>query len=280
MLNSSVLGRIRSAFITITMLALSAQAASVDVYPTFFSPSSLQITVGETVTWTNQDEEDVHTVASSNGSWSTGYLFSYGETFSVTFNSAGTFNYSDSINGFSGSITVIGVPANVPPTVALTSPTNNIKLPSPATFTLTATASDSDGSVTNVNFYLEAGTTLVGSDTSSPYTLTISNLAAGTYTYYATATDNKGASTVTAQSVRVYAITNTVISAPRVVGTNFIFDIAVISGHSYSVETSTNLAAPSPWPVTQNFTAQSNSFRFTQPRGIGQTNKFFRVRSN
>ena len=53
-------------------------------------------------------------------------------------------------------------PADVPPTVAITSPTNGASFTAPAIVPITATASDSDGSVTNVAFF--DGATLLGRD--------------------------------------------------------------------------------------------------------------------
>ncbi|PYV39521.1 MAG: hypothetical protein DMG06_22945, partial [Acidobacteria bacterium] len=95
-----------------------------------------------------------------------------------------------------------GSPANNPPTVNLTSPTQGATFTAPATITLTASASDSDGSVSKVDFY--QGTVLLGTDTSSPYSLTWNNVSAGTYSLTAKATDNLGAtSTSSSASITV-----------------------------------------------------------------------------
>ena len=64
------------------------------------------------------------------------------------------------------SVTVSGS-TNRPPTVSLTSPAASSTFTAPASITLAATASDADGTVTRVDFY--RGSTLIGSDTSSPY---------------------------------------------------------------------------------------------------------------
>jgi chitinase len=61
------------------------------------------------------------------------------------------------------------------------------------TMNLAATASDPGGAITKVEFY--AGATLVGTDPSAPYTAAWSGMAAGNYTFTATATDNAGAVT-------------------------------------------------------------------------------------
>lgn len=83
------------------------------------------------------------------------------------------------------------------PTVSLTAtPTS---LTAAGSVTLTATASDDTG-VTQVNFY--RGGTLLGSDTTAPYTLTDSVTSSnnGTLSYTATATDAAGNSATSAQA--------------------------------------------------------------------------------
>jgi RHS repeat-associated protein len=86
--------------------------------------------------------------------------------------------------------------ANVPPTVSLTSPANGATLIAPANIAVTASASDSDGSVSRVDFY--QGVTLIGTATTSPYTVTWNNVAAGSYSLTARATDNLGATSTSA----------------------------------------------------------------------------------
>ena len=94
-------------------------------------------------------------------------------------------------------------PGNTPPSVSLTSPANGASFTAPASVTVTATASDPDGTVTRVDFF--AGTTLVGSVTSAPFTFTWSNAPAGGYSVTAQAVDNLGA--VTTSSAIVISIT-------------------------------------------------------------------------
>ena len=77
--------------------------------------------------------------------------------------------------------------------MTLTAPANGATFTAPASVTLSATASDSDGTISKVEFY--NGTTLLSSDTTSPYSFTWSSVAAGTYTVKAIAYDNSGAST-------------------------------------------------------------------------------------
>ena len=102
------------------------------------------------------------------------------------------------------SVVRITLDPNVAPSVALTSPANGASFSSPATIPLTATASDSDGSIARVDFY--AGTTLIGSSASAPYSATWANVAVGVYSLTARAIDDRGAmSTSAAASVTVAA---------------------------------------------------------------------------
>ncbi|HEX4816795.1 MAG TPA: glycoside hydrolase family 6 protein [Nonomuraea sp.] len=86
-----------------------------------------------------------------------------------------------------------GGPGNQAPTVALTSPAPNAGFTAPATVNLAANASDSDGTVTGVSFF--NGSTLLTTDTQAPYSYSWANVAAGTYTVTARATDDDGATT-------------------------------------------------------------------------------------
>jgi uncharacterized protein (DUF2141 family) len=112
------------------------------------------------------------------------------------------------------SITVSATP-NQLPTVSLTTPTSGASYVAPATVGIAATASDPDGSIAGVDFY--AGTQLIGTDTTSPYSATWSNVPAGTYTLTAIARDNRGASRTSANvtiTVAAAALPTTLVFAP------------------------------------------------------------------
>src|SRR5262249_22175375 len=81
--------------------------------------------------------------------------------------------------------------ANTPPSVKLTSPTNGDTFATPSTVTLAATASDVEGTVSQVDFY--ANGALIGTDTTSPYTVTWNANVPGNYALTAVATDDLGA---------------------------------------------------------------------------------------
>ncbi len=95
--------------------------------------------------------------------------------------------------------------SNAAPTVSLTAPASGATYTAPANITVSANAADSDGSISKVEFY--QGTTRIGEATTSPYSISWSNVAAGTYSITAKATDNDNASTTSATvSVTVNAL--------------------------------------------------------------------------
>ena len=94
-------------------------------------------------------------------------------------------------------LTGSGADGNPAPTVAITSPTNTARLSAGSSITINATATDSNGSVTNVTFFAN-GTNNLGSTTNAPYSVTWNSVPEGTYALTAAATDNQGASTISA----------------------------------------------------------------------------------
>jgi hypothetical protein len=114
------------------------------------------------------------------------------------------------INWIQFSSTII----NTPPAVTLTAPANNTSIDVNTAVTCSATATDTDGTVSKVDFY--AGATLIGTDTSSPYSISWTPTTAGTYAITAKATDNGSAVTTSAASSLV---ANSVVVYPSIPGT-------------------------------------------------------------
>jgi LPXTG-motif cell wall-anchored protein len=71
--------------------ALAAASGSVTIVDFNFSPGTITVDVGDTVTWVNNGPTP-HSATSSNGAFDTG-IFPAGESRSHTFNEAGTFSY-------------------------------------------------------------------------------------------------------------------------------------------------------------------------------------------
>jgi hypothetical protein len=96
-------------------------------------------------------------------------------------------------NGYQNPTVYTFPSSNAAPTVNLTAPANNSQYTAAASISIAANANDSDGNVTQVAFY--QGGTLLGTDYNAPYTYTWNNVAAGTYSLTAVATDDDGATT-------------------------------------------------------------------------------------
>lgn len=87
----------------------------------------------------------------------------------------------------------LAAPVNSPPLISISSPTKSTAFIAPATVTIEASASDPDGKVVRVEFY--NGTTKLGERTSEPWSFTWKEVAEGTYSIKAIATDNSNAQT-------------------------------------------------------------------------------------
>jgi hypothetical protein len=127
------------------------------------------------------------------------YTFSWGGV------AAGTYTLTARATDNLGATTTstastITVSANSPPTANITYPAHGAIFAWKPTFTITATASDPDGNVTKVEF--RDGTTVLGQDTSPPYSFTWRNVPPGNHLLTARATDNAGAVT-TSSSVGI-----------------------------------------------------------------------------
>jgi plastocyanin len=98
------------AFVGLIMPAHDARAqdaTSVSIHDFSFDPGTITIAAGTTVTWTNNDTA-THTVTADDGSFDSGNIAT-GQTFSMTFNTPGTFTYHCAIHpNMTASIVVTG----------------------------------------------------------------------------------------------------------------------------------------------------------------------------
>jgi len=80
----------------ISSTAVSGSKVDITISGFKFDPDTVTVTIGTTVTWTNQDTT-AHTVVADDGSWKSDSL-AKGATFSFTFDKAGTYTYICSIH--------------------------------------------------------------------------------------------------------------------------------------------------------------------------------------
>ena len=80
--------------------AIALADQTVDIIDFDYSPGSVTVNVGDTVTWTQSGDEP-HTVTADDGSFDSGEMGN-GETFSMRFDSPGTYAYYCSLHGGPG----------------------------------------------------------------------------------------------------------------------------------------------------------------------------------
>lgn len=164
---------------------------------------------------------------------------------------------------------------NLPPSVSITNPIAGAKFRAPATVILQADASDTDGTVTNVQFF--SGAASLGNVTAAPFNFTNNNLPAGNYTFTAKAFDNLGATTASS-ALSIFVETNAMLSgAAEAVNGQFQFTITGIAGQTYSIEASTNLTT---WTPLITNVAPADTFNFTDSVSTNFIHRFYRARQD
>jgi hypothetical protein len=168
-------------------------------------------------------------------------------------------------------------PATLQPLVTLISPTNG-SAPyvngMSGGLVVTASATDLDGTITNVQFF--AGTNVIGASIASPWSITWSNAVSGAYSLTALATDNTGATTLSAPVL--ISLTATPPVPPlqiRLLATNVLLawptgNLAVV------VQSTVNLLPGTTWKNVTNACVLSNNLNtLTLPANAATT--FFRL---
>jgi plastocyanin len=272
-------------FITLAMwsscwvatLPVRGASASVSIVDFSFNPSSVTIQANDSVVW-NWLGPTTHTSTSDTSLWNSGFLSSGNAQFSHTFSASGSFPYHCTLHPFmTASVTVRApVQTNVPPTVSITAPTNGAVFAAPWTGTIMAASADSDGTVTQLQFM--AGTTVLGKLANPPAnaSFTVTNLAAGSYTLKAIATDNGGAST-TSSGVGITVAApapNSLSSAKKSSPTSFQLSYSTTPGLSYVVQRSADLFH---WNPLATNSASGSQGSFTDNAASAAAN-FYRVK--
>ena len=99
------------------VLASSATVRMTEVDERYhFSPQSVTVSAGDTVTWRNTTDA-LHTVTSNSGGELDSSTIGEGDTFSHTFSAVGTFSYHCTVHSYMmGSVTVLAAGATLPQT--------------------------------------------------------------------------------------------------------------------------------------------------------------------
>ena len=229
-----------------------------------FNPAVVNINVGDQVKWTWY-QTDGHTTTSGSscgvpsGTWN--MSGSSGSTFTFTFSTAGNFPYYCSPHctfGMTGQVNVSGV-ATVP-SIQVTAPTNGTVYAVPANVTINASASDTGGTITGVQFLVDAN--VLASQTTGPFSATTNNLAAGSHLLTAIATDSGGVKATNKVNISVVAPSPIMLSTMGRSGATFHFVYGANAGLTYFVQRSTNLLSVN-WLTIATNQASGSSVNFT-----------------
>jgi len=234
-----------------------------------FSPGTIVIGPGDTVTWWNVDPYGFDVRVTFDNSLSFFLLNLHGSA--VTFLSQpGIYGYQSDNNDY-GAVIV-----NVAPMVLITTPTNNAVLPAPATFTIQATASDTpDDFVSDVEFFLGTSdaTNSIEDVFSTPYSTSVTNLDAGIYTLIAVARDSHGWTSTNSIMITVSSGTSVTLIAPRISTGQFLFDVTGLTvGKTNIMQASTNLFS---WTAIKTNVADNTLMTFTNATALPR--RFFRL---
>lgn len=111
-----------------------------------------------------------------------------------------TFKVNDgNLDSNTAAVSITVTTVNDKPVAVLASPARGMTFAAPAVITLTANATDPDGAadIAKVEFF-RGGSTLIGTSTASPYSITWNGVSAGTYSLTAKVTDKAGATATSA----------------------------------------------------------------------------------
>jgi hypothetical protein len=262
--------RLAALFLIVSML-VAARASRADWYVIVmddgysFSPDPVYIVTGMVVYWFD-DGSGPYTIYSFTGAWAP-----FQTPGGILFDQAGTYEYFDDVFDTG----IVYVSDNVPPTVAITNPTNNQVFNPPASFTFAADASDTDADgLSDVEFYV--GTNRVDDVFFSPFATDVTNLPAGNYTLTAIAYDNVFATATNSVNILVQNPAPILLTTLKIAAGGLQFTATGLTvGKTNILQCSTNLGSLAYWvPISTN-TASTSSVSFTNAISGGR--RFFRL---
>jgi plastocyanin len=249
----------------------------VEMFNFRFSPATVTVSVGDTVTWVNR--QGSHDIQSNQP------LFKSPpppvQTFSHTFTQAGTFGYRCNPHAFEMTGTVIvQAGAKIPPTVRMTLPADRTMAQAPATLTLGATAADEDGSVVEIAFFrmfeAPADMEFLGVAAGRGNTLTLDDLPAGLYRFAARATDNDGETAFSDELEALVYDPFRLETITRTPGGESILTLATVpDGARFIPQASNDLAA---WTDLPGSFLPNGEGKFQYQDSVANPFRFYRVR--
>jgi len=108
-------GLVAAGLLLVQASVVLAAGAGVTINNYKYTPSSIAVKPGTTITWTNKQDDDNHTVTADDGSFDTGVIKADGGSAQLTFNTEGTFAYHCTIHSFMHGKVVVSASAAEPP---------------------------------------------------------------------------------------------------------------------------------------------------------------------
>jgi hypothetical protein len=195
----------------------------------------------------------------------------------VTNLAAGHYDFSAvaTDNGGLKATNSIALVVNSLPTVTIIAPANGATVPAPWTGSVQATASDADGTVVQAQLIADGELKSSLANPSLNFSLSVTNLGAGTHQLTVSATDNLGGiGTSVGITLHVVNSTPPVLSAPiHLSATSFQFSYSATPGLNYVVERSVDLVS---WTALSTNLAIASSVTFQDPT-VEATAAYYRV---
>jgi hypothetical protein len=158
------------------------------------------------------------------------------------------------------------------PSVTITNPTEGAVFSSPANVTIRANATATGGTITNVQFFANAGS--IGSKQAAPFNFTANGLTTGSYALKAVATAGGISATSAVVNISIVSPVTTSLAASSLTPNNeFSFTYSATPGLTYAVDVSSNLFN---WTPLATNVAASNPVSFTN--AISGDGNYYRVR--
>lgn len=244
----------RNLIFSVHMYEVYNTAQKVNDYLDAFANAKLPLVVGEFANSHKGAYVDASTIMASSKSKVNGYMgWSWSGNGSGlealdmvnSFNASSPTSWGNLIFAdLSTSSTATVFSTNPAPSVSFSTPTEGQVFTAGSTVSVAVNASDSNGTVSKVDLYVDG--ILKGTDTTAPYTFSVSGLTSGNHILKATATDNGGALSSATRSITVGTVSTETLL--------------------YSFEGSTegwmgNGTKYGPWSVTEWATAGSASLK-------------------
>jgi hypothetical protein len=166
---------------------------------------------------------------------------------------------------------------NAVPGTSVTSPLDNTRLCICEPFVFAATANDIDGTVTNVDLLVNS--VLVASFTNAPYTVVLTNDAAGVYTFQSRARDDEGGERLSETvTVTFGGKGGTNVLSLYQHPTNLIkFCLEGEAGRDYEIEASPTITNTLPWTVVDTMSPSNGIWRLFLPDLTNFNQRYYRA---